>query len=250
MSQRLSRHDMKKDELVATLERGVDYAQHHTRGILVTMAVVAGAGGLGLAGWLWLEHRRQGANELLAQAIQAAQAPLDPAAPKPDDPRSPSFADEAARRARAVELLERLRSDYGRTGAAAAGSLYLAGLEVEAGQAERARQLFVDAGGDDPDDLVAATAWLAGLRLEREAGQGEEVVTQLRAALERERRALPDDALLYELGVTLEGLRRSEEARAAYQRIVDEFPRSPYQSAARDRVGPGASGGALVPSGA
>jgi len=243
MNQRLSRHDMKRDELVATLERGVDYAQHHTRGILIGMAVAAGVGALGLAGWLWWQHRRVEANELLARAIQVAQAPLDPAAPKPDDPRRPSFADEAARRSRAVGLLEELREDYGGTGAAAAGTVYLAGLKLEAGEAEEALRLFEEAGGGSPDDLVGAAAWLTRLRADREQGKGEEVVAALRAALEADQRPLPDDVLLYELGATLEMLGRAEEARAAYQRIIDEFPRSPYQGLARERAQPAAPPG-------
>jgi predicted negative regulator of RcsB-dependent stress response len=241
MNQRLSRRDMKRDELVATLEKGVDYAQHHTRGILIGMVAVAGVGALGLAGWLWWQDRREDANQLLARAIQAAQAPLDPAAAKPDDPRRPSFPDEAARRARAVELLAELRAEYGGTGAAAAGSIYLAGLELEAGDVEEAGRLFAEAGGEGEHDLMQATAWLAGLRAGREQGKGEEAVAALRAALAAGDHPLPGDVLLHELGATLEALGRGEEARAAYQRIVDEFPRSPYQGLARERAQPAAA---------
>jgi predicted negative regulator of RcsB-dependent stress response len=226
---------MKRDELVATLERGVDYAQHHTRAILTVMALVAAVGAVGLGGWLWWQHQRESANELLEQAIRVAGAALDPAAPKPDDPLRPTFADEAARRARAVELLERLRDDYGGTGAAAAGTLYLAGLEREAGRAAEAERLLAELGGESPDDLVTGVAWLARLRLDSEQGKGEEVVAALRGALEGGAQPLPPDALLHELALALERLGRQDEARAAYQRILDEFPRSPYQALAREK---------------
>jgi tetratricopeptide (TPR) repeat protein len=236
MNQRLSRRDMKRDELVATLEKGVDYAQHHTRGILIGMGTVAGVGALALAGWLWWQDRREEANQLLARAIQVAQAPLDPAAARPDDRLRPSFADEATRRARAVALLTELRDGYGGTGAAAAGSIYLAGLELEAGDVEEAGRLFAETGGEGAHDLIQAAAWLARLRADREQGRGEEAVEALRAALQAGDHPLPGDVLLHELGAALDALGREAEARAAYQRIVDEFPRSPYQGLARERA--------------
>ncbi|NLN12348.1 MAG: tetratricopeptide repeat protein, partial [Acidobacteria bacterium] len=60
--------------------------------------------------------------------------------------------------------------------------------------------------------------------------------------LERpEGRQLPEDTLLFQLGVTQQALGRTEQATATFRRLVEEFPRSPLQAEARRLAGgPGA----------
>jgi hypothetical protein len=42
--------------------------------------------------------------------------------------------------------------------------------------------------------------------------------------------------VLHELGATLEQLHRPQEAIQSYQRILDEFPQSPYRSDAQQKI--------------
>jgi len=42
--------------------------------------------------------------------------------------------------------------------------------------------------------------------------------------------------ILHELGLTLEELKRPQEAIQSYQRILDEFPQSGYRSTAQERM--------------
>jgi hypothetical protein len=74
------------------------------------------------------------------------------------------------------------------------------------------------------------------LSLDRKEGKGEEVVTRLRAMLEESEPALPKDVVLHELGTTLEDLKRPQEALQSYQRILDDFPQSPYRQEAQQKV--------------
>ena len=72
--------------------------------------------------------------------------------------------------------------------------------------------------------------------------------------LEKGESPLPQDVILNELGKTLEQLRRPQEAVQAYQRIVDEFPQSPYAREARERIAAldpsraGSMGGGMMPN--
>ena len=50
--------------------------------------------------------------------------------------------------------------------------------------------------------------------------------------------SLPQDAILFELAQTYESMKRDAEAKKTFQRIVDEYPRSSYRSAAQQRLGP------------
>ena len=115
MNQRLTRQEMKRNELSTALGRGYEYAESHGRTIL--LAAGAALVLVLLAGlfFMYRNNRAEKASTALAKAIEVYQAPIDPAAPKPDDPVSPTFADAAARQAKAKTLFQELHDDYGST---------------------------------------------------------------------------------------------------------------------------------------
>ncbi|HZI64671.1 MAG TPA: tetratricopeptide repeat protein [Thermoanaerobaculia bacterium] len=241
-SQRLTRkeikHDIQQDEFVATVGRGVDYAAHHTKTILLAVGAVAVAGALAFGARAWLQARAADANAALAEAVRVAEAPIDAAAPKPNDPRTPSFASEGERRQRAKALLEQVKQEHPRTEAAAVADLYLAGIALEEGDAGTARQLWQAYVAQHDEGMLAAAARMSLLRLDREQGRAEQVAEELRGMLDDAARPLPEDVVLFELAQTLAQLGKAEEAKPLYQRLVDEFPRSPYRSAAEREIGP------------
>ncbi len=250
MNQRLSRKEIKRDEIVEGLEHGVDYARAHLKMIgMIIVGILAVAGAV-WGGWIWHEHRLLGANDALAAAIRVYDAPIDAKAPKPDDPEEPSFASADARRQKAEEAFTRLAQQEGGSGAGATANLYLAAMAIEKGQAERARDLwqaYLKSG--EKKSMLAAAVELDLVRLERSQGKLDQAAQELRHMLEDPDRAAPQDAILYELGMTLQAQGKNDEARNNFQRIVDEFPRSPYRSDAQRLVaGGGASPGlALTP---
>lgn len=247
MSDRLTRkdikHDIQQDEFVATVGRGVDYAQHHVRQLLLALGGVVLLGALVLGGRAWLAHRGDTAHDALAAAARLIEAPIVSAAPKPDDPQAPSFASAEARRARAKAAFEAVVARHGGSDTADAARLYLAGIAVEEGQPERARELWQDYLREQPEGVLAAAARVSLWHLDRQQNKGEAVAAELRAMLDDADRPLPEDVLLDELAKTFDQLGRPEEAKAARQRILDEFPRSPYRDSAQQALGtqPGAA---------
>ena len=81
---------------------------------------------------------------------------------------------------------------------------------------------------DHPRDMLAASVQLDLVRLDRSQGKADAAVTELKRLIAEPEHAAPLDTLLYELAKTLEQQGKAEEARQAWQRIADEFPRSPY----------------------
>lgn len=236
MNQRLSRKEMKQDEFVATLGRGVDYASHHTRQILLGVVGVVVLAALLLGGRFWLQNREMKAQAKLADALRVLEAPLDPAAPKPEDLESPSFADEAARRASARQALQAVRADHGRSRAADVAGLYLASLALEEGNPDEARQLWQEYLNDHPRDVLSAGARVSLLHLDRQQGKLDAVATELRQMLDDARRPLPEDVVLWELAQTLKAQGKVDEARPLLQRIADEFARSAYRVEAQTEL--------------
>jgi TolA-binding protein len=237
MSQRLTRKDIKRDEFASAVGRGVDFAESHTRELLMTVGAVLAAVLVGLVSYFYIAHRSDVANQALAAAVKVYGAPIDPTGAKPNDPTEPSFASEAARQAGARQLFERVHDDYRWTDAADVASLYLADLDAAAGKVAAARQLWSDFAKKHGDHVLAVQARIDLLELERGQGKGQQVAQQLREMLDRSDAPLPQDVTLYQLAMTLEQLNRDQEAIQTYQRLVDEYPQSPYRQTAQQKLG-------------
>lgn len=253
MNQRLTRKEIKRDEFSAAVGRGVEYAESHVRTIGYAIGAVLLLALLGVAFYFWRNSRIQGANEALAQAVKVYQAPVTATGAKPNDPNEPSFATEAARRAKAKELLGKVQDGYGSTAAADVAGLYLAQIAADEGRLDDARKSWQEFVDDHGDHMLAGEARLNLISLDRKQGKAQQVAQELRRMLDQNDAALPQDVILYELAQTLEQLDRKQDAAQTYQRILDEFPQSPYGTEAQQKVSvldpTRAGGGAVLPQG-
>lgn len=236
MTQHLTRREMKRDDFASAVGKGMDYAESHARTLLVGLGVVALLAVLLLVGRVFLNNRAEKANEALSHAMKVYQAPVDAAAAKPDDPKSPTFADAASRRARAKQLFEGVRKDYGSSDAADMAGLYLAQIAAEEGQLDQARQLWTDFVDDNPKNLLAGEARVNLIHLDRQQGKNEDLSQRLKSMLEEDEPALPKDVVLWELATTQEALGKKQDALQSYRRITEEYPESAYRSEAQQKV--------------
>ena len=236
MNQRLTRKDMKRDEFTAVVGRGVEYAETHVRtlvyavgGLLLLLALAVGI-------YYYRTGQKEKANQALAGAMRVYHAPVTATGAKPNDPDEPSFPTDADRRARAKELLTKVHQGYGSTDAGDVAGLYLAQIAADEGRLDEARKLWSDYADGHKGTMLGAEARLNLLNLDRKQGKGEAVVKELRSMLEKGDSPLPQDLILRELGATLEDLHRPQEAIQSYQRILDEFPQSPYRTDAQQKI--------------
>jgi predicted negative regulator of RcsB-dependent stress response len=236
MNQRLTRKEIKRDDFAAVVGRSVEYAEGHVRTIVYAVAGVVLLALLGLGAYYWRGHRQLEASQALTKALKVHDAPIAATGAKPNDPDEPSFATEAARRQRARQVLEKVRDDYGSTDAADVAGVYLARIAADEGRLDEARKLWQDFIDDHGDSILASEARLNLIGLDRKQGKGEQVVQELRAMLEKGDAPLPQDIILNELGKTLEQVHRPQEAVQFYQRILDEFPQSPFRMEAQQKI--------------
>lgn len=227
---RITRRQLKRNELAETFGRGVDYVAHHRRG--ATEAIAAGVAVLLIAGGfvLFRGWRERSAGRELSEALAVLEAPLasDPAAAT----ASRTFPTAAEREREAARHLDAAAKKGG----------------TEAGKAAR---LIVAARSDKPAEAVAeltriardgtmevaASAELDTARLLAATGKTTEAIERLKRAIESPQAAAPKDALLFVLAETYEKAGNAGDARSTYQRIVNDYPNSPYRTPAREKLG-------------
>jgi tetratricopeptide (TPR) repeat protein len=232
---RLSRKEVKRDEVLETVGSAVHYARDHVRTILLAIVALV-VGVLAYAGYsAWSSGRAERANGALAEALAITEAELDPYEPKPEGV-PPTFADEAARDAQARQALEGVRNDFSSSRPADVATAYLAGMAARAGELDRARELWGSLVDGSADHLLKAEARVNLMALDRQQGQLAELADRLRAELDAPESSLPPAVLLQQLAMTLEELGQSEEAREVYLRLATEYPASAYAGGAQRRA--------------
>ncbi|MDH3745036.1 MAG: tetratricopeptide repeat protein [Acidobacteriota bacterium] len=224
---RLSRKEMKRDEVLEGAARFVHLVREHGRKLVVGLGVVVV---LALAGAFWLsmgQRKQTRANEALSYALQVYRAEIDVLAPRPDDPTTPTFASEQAREAAAKTAFEAVRREFGGSKVASVAAGYLADLATKAGDQETARELWEGA-APKAETALEVELWVNRLALDRTGGKSEGVLAELQAMLGDGGSTVPVVVVLDQMAETLLVLDRRGEAREIYQRILDDHPGTAY----------------------
>lgn len=221
MSRRLTRQELKTDEVADTLASIFLYLESHMKQILAGIAAVLVLILIGTGVYLYREGRETEAQEVLAELL--------PPLPAPD-----GTAAEPLPTGESVAGLEALLDDFGGTAAARVGTGYLGSLLASEGEIEPAQEAWNDYLASGDSDLLSATVQINLWEVDRQQGMAQEVATELERRLHGDS-SLPADLLLYQLAVTYDALDDPEEARVTLQRLLDEHPTSPWAVEARRR---------------
>ncbi|MDX1385426.1 MAG: tetratricopeptide repeat protein [Thermoanaerobaculia bacterium] len=233
MSSHLTRKEMKRDEVRDFIARSMDFVQEHHRRILQIVAAVVGIVVVSAVVTVLLGSREAKAQESLSRALLLYGAVIDPVEPDPDHETAPSFATEGERRTAAQGAFQDIVDSHGGTAAGAVARVYLGEIALATGDPERARRLWGEFLDGSADHVLAGSVILNLVRLDREDGNYDGAIARLEADLDSSRSALPQDVVLFELGETFEIAGRGDDARATFQRLLDEHPASSYAAEAR-----------------
>lgn len=233
---RLTRQEMKRDEVREFLSRAMLWIGDNLKTIAAAVAVfvVAIVAVTMIRGFLG--GRQEGASDALSDAISVLSTPLESELSAGVASNEEVFSDEAARRTAALAAFSAIVEEYPRAPSARIARSYVGKLELESGNREASRQAWnavLEAGGGD---ALAAEVELNLIHLDREDGLNEEVEQRLQSALGGASSSLPEDALLYELAITQERLGKIEESLVSLRRLLDEHPTSPYSAEARRKT--------------
>lgn len=229
MAKKLRREELRRDEVMETVGKGIRFVSGHRKGTAETIGIALGLAVLIGAFVAFRGHRESQAAEHLSRALTVLATPLagDPSAAASG---KKTYATAAERAADANKELA-AAADFGATksGREAAVILAAQGASKDTGSFER----YARSG----KSVVAAAAELDGYRALSNAGKNNEAIAAVKRAIETSSTAVPKDALLAELGSLYEGTGSPADAKAIYQRLVSEYPDSPYASEAQSRIG-------------
>jgi tetratricopeptide (TPR) repeat protein len=232
---KLSRKELKENELEHALVEARDYVVSHEATAKRWTTIVVGA--VVLVGLVWggLALRARRLDSRLSAALGVFDAPLatDGAGTPPG---MTVYKDAAERLEAAKKLLRGLADD-------APGS--------KAGQVARTMLLALDGGTTPPAKLLdgardlarrapgsiaSGVAALSYIEAEAAAGRVKEAISSAKAYLEAAEPPLPKDVLLFTLARLYEKDGRQAEAKASYQRVVADYPDSPMRFEAQQKV--------------
>lgn len=232
------RHQLKQNEFAVTVAKVSDVVQSNrgavTAGIVAVLIIV-----IGLGGFFWYRnHTNDAAGALLGKAMVIVQSQIAPAPTVPGAQQNPgTFPTDKARQEAALQAFQAVISSYPSAMAAHAARYHAAGALMQLGRfsdAEKAFQDTIDHAGSTIYGPMARMGLGEAYVAEKQYDKAIALYTDLSAQRDG---ALPVDGVLMLLGRTYARAGKTNEARATFKRVVDEFPDSMYANDARQEMG-------------
>jgi tetratricopeptide (TPR) repeat protein len=232
---KLSRKDLKENELEHALVGARDYVVSHEAGAKKWTAIAVGAVALVAVVWGGLVLRGHRLDAKLSAALGVFDAPLatDGAGTAPG---ITVYKDAVERLEAAKKQLRALAEDApGSKPGQAARTMLLA---LEGGTTPPAKLLdgARDLAKRDPGSIVSGVAALSYLEAEASAGRVKEAIASAKGFLEAANPPLPKDVLLFTLARLYEKDGQLADAKSSYQRVVADYPDSPMRSEAQQKA--------------
>lgn len=235
------RHRLKENEvshvLTATFTR---FADNRSTVVLVAAVVLLiAAGGLGYWGWQTRVETR--AQAIVTEGLMIVQSPVEE--PKAVNGANPaqtpgSYPTIPARAEAALAKFNEALTSYPATRAGVAARYYAAaalGMLGRPAEAATRYQEVVQRAGTK--EFYGRMAQLGAIEAQIQAKQFDQAISSAQAlANDTSDDALPRDAVLMELGRVYAAAGKTAEAKETFDKVVVEFPQSPYVDEAKQLI--------------
>jgi TolA-binding protein len=229
---RTERRHLKQNEL-QTLTRQVQDTIDEHRGEatwIVAALVVIGVAAFGY--WAWHQRVESRVHALLADALVVQEARIGPPAAATGG-TGLTFPTERERAQAAVAKFKAAADAYPSTDAGLFARYQEASTQMSLGNttdAAKAYQQVIDQGGDK---LYGQMSRLGLAEAHARSGQYEQAITAYKELVQRKDGQLPIDGILIQLGRAYRDAGRASDAQQTFNRVVEEFPDSPFNADAK-----------------
>src|SRR5215472_17236487 len=232
---RTERRHLKQNEFEAVTLQALDLLGEKRREITTVVTVLAVVGIIFGAYWMWRQHVQDASHGLLAEAMIVQEARVG--APAPGTAASGlSFATEKERTEAAIAKFKAAADAYPSTDAGLFARYQEAALQLSLGNsadAIKTYQSVIDRAGDG---LYGQMGRLGVAEAYARAGQYEQAITAFKELAQRKDTQLPVDGILLQLGRTYRDAGKASDAQQTFNRIVEEFPDSPFNADAKKEL--------------
>jgi len=227
---RAERHHLKENELqrLATETRRL-YTERQREATWV-FALVGVVAVVAIGYFFWTEHVQSRAHELLAQATTVQDSRI--AAPGSPDTKG-TFPTERARLQAAVLKFKAAADAYPSTDAGLFARSQEAAGQLSLGNPALAVTAYQDVVKRAGSSIYGQTAQLGLAEAQARAGQYDQAINVFRDLAQRKDGPLPVDGILMQLGRTYRDAGKRSDAQQTFNRIVQEFPDSPFSQEAK-----------------
>jgi TolA-binding protein len=230
---RIERQHLKENELAQLAASARAIIEERKRQIvpaLIVAAVIAAA----VIGYVsWRNRVDARAHAMLAEAMIVDEARIGPPAATGQPSSSLSFTTERERNQAALTKFKAVADEFPSTDAGLFARYRQATTYMALGEPSSAAQAFqqvIDGGGNG---LYAQMAKLGLAEAQAQTGQYEPAINTFKDLAQRKDGQVPIDGILIRLGRTYLDAGKRAEAEQTFNRLVQEFPDSPFSADAR-----------------
>src|SRR5437667_1334842 len=233
---RTERQHLKENELRAFALQARDAIDSRRRETTAIVVVGAIAAVLAVGYFAWRERVQSKAHGLLAAAMTVQDARIGPP-PAPGTPSNGLYFPTERERAQAALTKFKIAADaYPSTDAGIYARYQQAATSLSLGDpsgASNAYQQVIDKVGDG---FYGQMAKLGLAEAKVRAGKFDEAINTFKELAQRKEGPLPVDGILMQLGRTYLEAGKRADAQQTFNRIVEEYPNSPFTGDARKEL--------------
>jgi TolA-binding protein len=230
------RHHLKENELRNfAVQAGQTMAERRkeTTTLIVAAAVVAA---LAIGYFGWRDHVQTKAHELLAQAMAVQDARVGPP-PAPGTPAGGLYFPTERERSQAALTRFKIAADaYPSTDAGVYARYQEGATSLALGSTPGAITAYEQVIKESGDNFYGQMARLGLAEAQVRAGQYDPAINTFRELAQRKDGPLPVDGILMQLGRTYLEAGKRADAQQTFNRLVEEYPESPYTGDARKEI--------------
>lgn len=230
---RNERHHLKENELVQLASRtreAIDARQREFGAVAIAVILVAVAA---IGYYAWRSRVEGRAGSMLADAVILSEARVGPP-PAPGTPATgPSFPTEREKYEATAAKFKAVADEYPSSDAGVFARYREGSTQMALGntkEAAAAYQQVIDRAGSG---LYGQMARLGLAEVQAREGQYDSAISTYKGLADNKDGPLPVDGILMQLGRTYLEAGKAAEAQQTFNRVVEEFPESPFSGDAR-----------------
>ena len=232
------RHQLKQNDFAATVGRLTTTVRDQRDRVMLMAIVVIAVLGAGLGYYFWSKHSSERAGADFAAAMSVAESQIAPAPTVPGAKQAAgTFSTAKARQEAALQAFQQVATAHRSTPDGLAASYQAASILFALGrlpEAEKAYQDVVARAG--ASSIYGPTARMGLAETLTSEGQYDRAIKEYADLAAQRDGLLPVDGVLVQLARAYLKAGKTNEARATFKRVVDEFPSSAFVGEARTQM--------------